>query len=400
MKTSNEIIFDKLLKHQVYLLRLISRQSDDFILALNKNNPELTAFLNDRIPDLNMANTYKSAQKWKRFEVALSEIRSEAIEGYISEFDKESLKIIDNEIKYMKVLYDNAIGLKEISTVIPAINSTNLLAYGVADGKTIASYFEELQYGDISRISQTVRAGLIERKAPYKIVNEIIGSKNVKYADGVTNLTRNNARSLVRTLTQGIVNNSRSEYYEANSDIIKKERFTAVLDGRTTLGCLSLDGQIYNLSDGPNPPLHRNCRSLRIAIIDGYALVGERGFVTDTRTPRALRIDFRADAKAGVGADKWKQLSVKQRDSLIKDQKISWQNTHIGRTPAATTGSEWLKTTDHKFQDEVLGKKQAELFRSGQLSLDKFVDSSRNKLSVDDLYGLYKDEFKRAGIAP
>lgn len=400
MKTTNELIFDKLIRHQVYLLRLISKQSDDFITALTKNNPELTAFLNDRIPELDLANTYKSAQKWKRFEVALSEVRNKAIDGYLGEYNKDGVKIIDNEIKYMKALYDNSIALKHISTAIPAINAVNLLAYGVADGKTISSYFQEFKYGDIARISQTVRAGLIEQKAPYKIVNEIIGDKTMQYADGVTNITRNNAKSLVRTITQGISNNARSEYYKANSDIIKKERFTAVLDGRTTLECLSLDGQIFNLTDGPNPPLHRGCRSLRIAVVDGYELIGERSTITDTRTARVRNIDFRADAKASVGPDKWKQLSVKQRNSLISGQRTNWQNTHIGRAPAATTGSEWLKSTDAKFQNEFLGKKQAELFRSGELSLNKLVDNSGKRLSVDELYNLYANEFKTAGITP
>jgi SPP1 gp7 family putative phage head morphogenesis protein len=398
-KTVNEIIFDKLIKHQIYLLRLVSGQSENFIAALNKNNPELAAFLHSNISDLNLAQTFNSSMKWKKFENELRQLRAEAIDEITAGYDRESLRIIDNEIKYMKALYDNSIALKEVSTIIPKINTINTLNYGAYAGKTLAKYYEELKYGDTDRIISAVRQGLQDRKAPYQIVNEIIGSKDVQYVDGVTNLTRNNARSIVRTVTQGIVNNAREEYYKANSDIIKQERFTAVLDGRTTLLCMSLDGQLYSLTEGPNPPLHRNCRSLRIAVVDGYALVGDRGYVTDTRTPREMRIDWRADAKNKVGKDAWKELSVKERDKLIAKERTAWQKANIGSAPAKTSGVDWLKTTDKKFQDEYLGKKQAELFRSGELSLDKLIDNSGKRLSVDELYNSYADEFKRAGIA-
>lgn len=258
MKTANELIFDKLVKHQIYLLRLIAKQGDDFAVALNKNNPQLTAFLNERISGLDLARTYSSAAKWKRFETALKELRGFAIDGFVSDYDKESIKIIDNETKYMKALYDNSIAIKEIATVIPAVNKVNLLNYGNFAGKTLLEHFDELKYGDADRIILEVRNGLLNRQPAYKIVNSIIGSKDQDYADGITNITRNNARMVVRTVTSGISNASREEFYKANQDIIKVLRFTAVLDGRTTWQCLGLDGETYKVTESmPGIPLHR-----------------------------------------------------------------------------------------------------------------------------------------------
>lgn len=399
-KTTNEIIFDKLVKHQVYLLRLVTGQTEDFISALNKNNPKLAAFLIDKLPGLNLADTKTSAMKWRKFEQALRSVRGEAFDQFRNSYDKDLLKMIDNETKYMKALYDNSIAIAEVTTVVPAIKSANLLNYGFIDGKTVSTYFQELQYGDVDRIIQSVRTGLLESKPAYQIVNDLIGDKNIQYANGTTNLTRNNAKSLVRTVTQGIVNSARDEFAKANSDIIYRERFTSVLDGRTTVECLGLDGELYKIGEGPHPPLHRGCRSLRIPVVDGMDLVGERSTITDTRTARARNIDFRADAKASVGADKWKKLSVSQRNGLIRQQRISWQEKNIGRTPVKTSGADWLKSADKKFQDDYLGRKQAELFRSGELTLDKFVDASGKKLSVDSLYAQYADEFRRAGVSP
>ena len=399
MKTINEQIMDKLIKHSAYLLRLVSKQSDDFIAALNKNNPKLAGFLIENLPDLNLSDTKASAIKWRKFEQGLKELRGSVIDNFAAEYDKESLKIIENEVKYMQALYKNTIGVKELAVAIPKLEAANLLNYGFIDGKTVGQYFGEIKYGDVDRIIQSVRTGLVEKKPAYKIVNDLIGSRDIEYIDGVTNLTRNNARSLVRTITQGIVNNSRSEFYRANDDIVKYERFTAVLDGRTTVECLSLDGEIYRLDQGPRPPLHRNCRSLRLGMVDND-LFGERSYITDTRTARERRIDWRADAKKKAGPEKWKSLSVKQRNGLIAKERTAWQDANIGRVPAKTTGAEWLKTQSAEFQNDYLGRKQAELFRSGELTLDKFVDTSGKKLSVNELYGMYAEEFKKAGIKP
>lgn len=400
MQPMNTVIFNKLIKHQVYLLRLIAKQSDDFIVALNKNNPKLAGYLRESIPQLNLANTKISSVNWKKFESGLKKVRNTAIDGIYSEYSDDALKIIDNEIKYMRSLYNNSIGIKGFSMAIPNINEVSLLNYGSIDGKLVSTYFEELKYGDVERIIQNVRNGMVQQKAPYQIVNEIIGSKNIQYKNGVTNITRNNAKSIVRTVTSGIVNNARTEFSKANSDIVKKERYTAVLDGRTTTICLSLDGELFNIGEGEQPPIHRQCRSVRIPIVDGIALVGERPTITDTRTRRVREIDFRKEAKLKAGAKDWKALSVKDRNSLITKQRRAWSKNNVGNTPVKTTGSQWLKSQNSSFQNEVLGKKQAELFRSGELTLDKFVDVSGKKLSVAELYGQYKNEFIKAGITP
>lgn len=47
----------------------------------------------------------------------------------------------------------------------------------------------------------------------------------------------------------------------------------------------------------------------------------------------------------------------------------------------------WMISQPAAFQDDVLGKEQAELLRSGQLILNKFVDSNPEVLSLEELKG-------------
>ena len=53
---------------------------------------------------------------------------------------------------------------------------------------------------------------------------------------------------------------------------IKKQMFCATLDGKTSKICQSLDGKIYDFDDEDKkiPPLHPNCRSCLIDIVDGW----------------------------------------------------------------------------------------------------------------------------------
>lgn len=58
----------------------------------------------------------------------------------------------------------------------------------------------------------------------------------------------------------------------ANEHNIKKQLFCATLDRRTSKICQSLDGKIYDFDDAHKqiPPLHPNCRSCLIDIVDGW----------------------------------------------------------------------------------------------------------------------------------
>ena len=58
----------------------------------------------------------------------------------------------------------------------------------------------------------------------------------------------------------------------ANEHNIKKQLFCATLDKRTSKICQSLDGKVFNYNDSnkPIPPLHPNCRSCLIDIVDGW----------------------------------------------------------------------------------------------------------------------------------
>ena len=78
------------------------------------------------------------------------------------------------------------------------------------------------------------------------------------------NVSRNRARTLVRTETNYVCNAADAQAYEEAQ--IARYRYCATLDVRTSRVCRKLDGTVHRIKDavpGKNyPPMHPNCRSV------------------------------------------------------------------------------------------------------------------------------------------
>jgi hypothetical protein len=104
--------------------------------------------------------------------------------------------------------------------------------------------------------------------------------------------------------------------------------------------------------------------------MDGDAIAGDRPFVADARTRAERERDFRRQAK--------------EEGISIQEVRQRWADEHVGQEPASTSYQDWLRRQPNGFQDEVLGRGKAELFREG-LPLERFVDASGRVLNLDEL---------------
>lgn len=68
-----------------------------------------------------------------------------------------------------------------------------------------------------------------------------------------------------RTKHTEVMNKARKAYFD-KTGIVAAYRFSAIIDGRTSLICRSLDGKIFPANAAPTPPLHFGCRSLLVPI--------------------------------------------------------------------------------------------------------------------------------------
>ena len=129
------------------------------------------------------------------------------------------------------------------------------------DGKTYSSRI----WHNKNQVAKTLKKEINNFLNGKTDINTI--SKNIKYRFDVN---YNISNRLVRTE----IAKTQCEANEvwANEHNIKKQLFCATLDGKTSKICQSLDGTIYNFNDEDKkiPPLHPNCRSCLIDIVDGW----------------------------------------------------------------------------------------------------------------------------------
>lgn len=150
---------------------------------------------------------------------------------------------------------------------------------------------------------------------------------------GPASRTITNARAVARTTVTATSNEARTTIHEAYPRLIVSELWVSIIDSVTSMICRDLDGQVFRLRTGPRPPLHINCRSLRVAVFGGEA--------------------FSSASDLGVA------------DTL--------------------SFSEWLVDQPDEVQNDILGEERAQMFRDGE-DLSEFVDITGMEYTLNELF--------------
>ena len=205
-----------------------------------------------------------------------------------------------------------------------------------------------------AQVKQVINDGIIAGKTTKQVAAEI--------RDLGRNLHKSQLESLVRTITNHSASQARKAVITENQALFDGEEWVATLDNRTSLICGGRDGRIYPVGQGPYPPAHYNCRSLRIPIF-------KEEFGLDDATATRPQI--------GSGGR--------------------------GTTRATTQFDSWLRRQSADFQDEYFsqfphGLEKAALFRRGGLGIQQFRSETGVNYTLDQLSELEPQAFVKANI--
>lgn len=189
-------------------------------------------------------------------------------------------------------------------------------------GITLDDLTKSFSKTESERIIRAIRLAHSEGLTNDKLVQLIRGNRANRYQDGILRTTTRNAHAIARTGTAIVASEAKQAFIRDNLDIIKGIRVNATLDSRTSPICRHLDHTFMPIDKAKYPPYHFNCRSSFEIIFDGY------------ESPKNRASEF------GV------------------TENVSYY--------------EWLKKQSADYQDEVLGKTRAKLFRDGGMSVEKF----------------------------
>lgn len=150
--------------------------------------------------------------------------------------------------------------------------------------------------------------------------------------------------NVIATAVNATANEARNEFYQANSDVIRRVLWRSTLDIKTSDICQDLDGKLWEPGEPhPNPPAHVNCRSFLVPVPAG--------------------------------------MSDKEARSMLRPAVADGE---AKRTRQPTYG-EWLKRQSAGFQKQVLGKRRYEMLRDGELSFDRFFAKDGKFLTIKQL---------------
>lgn len=372
MPPANDDIRDELLAHQIQLLRFSRGLSSRIRALLNRAEPELRARLKVRLDKI-AALGFDPGPATTRRMIKTSKL--------IREINRSTFKEINELVR--KELVGLAIGETQfiaglVSGSLPVIFEPALPSPRTLRGIVFARPFENrilrdwlrtYELGDRRRMMDEIRQGLVFDETPTQIGRRIFGTTALGGVDGTREITRRGAQTLAQTAMSAVSNATRQEMYKRNP-AIRQEQYVATLDSRTTPICQSLDGDVFPKGEGPIPPLHLNCRSIRVPVIDGRAL-GKRPAVAATE---------------------------KQLAGLRGPARRRAVEKLVGRVPAETTYTQFLRGQSASFQNEVLGPTRGRLFRAGEIDLKGFVDNSGKRFTLRELYDQDPGTFQRANV--
>lgn len=394
MSTVNDELFDAMVRHQIGLLRVSGSVRNRILSILDATEADIKDRIERRLanaaPGVTPANT-------KRLQVLMEmirKVRAKAWTEVTAELVRSMVDIALNEAEFM----DQGIQAVSPTVVAPILPEPALLRALVGkspfEGRVLRQWAKDIAADDIKRIESAIQVGMVQGESSQQIASRVVGSARLKGTDGVTEITRQRATALTRTAVNHFSNAARREFFKANKSLFKREIYVATLDARTTPVCRANDGKTFAVGEGPMPPLHFNCRSTRVPVIDGAELGArpakastEQQLVREFNARKGTNAKTRDDLPRGMKGefDKFKQRRVRELTGQVPDS-VSYQT--------------WLKRQSAAFQDDVLGRTRAALFRRGGLTLDKFVNRKGDEITLRELARREAAAFRKAGLNP
>lgn len=321
---------------------------------------------------------FTAAEKKKAFEILLqmqSELKAKLLNG-LSSYGKSQVRILLTQCEQViKTYYSNlqtSLDLQGIAKHEATATSKSIVSIGldstmptsavmkamVADtllqGAPLKAWWAKQAETTAFNFTAQVRQGVAQNETMQQIITRIVGSvKN--NVPGIMETSRRNASTLVHDSVMQIANDSKMAVYRENADVIKGVQQLSTLDSRTSAVCVAYSGAQWDLDGNPingttlpfdgGCPRHPNCRSVLTPITKSYRDIG-------------INID---EVTGGTRA------------------------SDLGQIPADTSFNSFLNRHSKEYQDELLGKGKAEMWRSGKITLSDLVSQNGRPLTLAQL---------------
>lgn len=241
-------------------------------------------------------------------------------------------------------------------------------------GKTVEDLLKSVTDSTRDRVYATLRIGVAGGQTNAEMIRALRGTPGMDYTDGLLEITRRDAETVVRTARNHVSNVAYEDTWNALG--VTEVMDLATLDGRTSKFCASVDGRRHKVGEPhPRPPYHPRCRTVQVPIL-GDGPIGNRPYV------RALKVEGRD------GNSKFRSIG-----DMTKKQRED-AGLEVGQVKASTKFAGWFRDQDAAFQREWLGPKRYELYKKGGYTLDRFVDPTGGEYTLAQLRARDAETFR------
>lgn len=236
--------------------------------------------------------------------------------------------------------------------------TTRALVSGtLIEGATLGQWWgkqsRDLRESFMREIRTAMQNGESLTQATVRIVGGTVDGVTVP---GIMKTTKRKASALAATAMNAVSNDAALRTFQENNDVIKAVTQVSTLDNKTSDICIAYSGQTWNVETlqpippsklrfNSGPPRHFNCRS-RLRPV--------------TKSFKELGIDT-------------KEIPPGTRASMD------------GQVPADITFDEFLVKKSETFQNKLLGRKRAELWRKNAITLTQLVDFRGFPMTLEQL---------------
>lgn len=243
--------------HSVYVNRLASEE-------VNKLNQFWGGYY--RLLQ-NALGGYDSDMTKRQFNVLIKSIDATITEN-MEEWQHQLMLDLDEFAEYETDFQARMIGSltgEDIAVPAPAqVISAAIetpISLGKAGAISLNPWLSDISTKQKQRIESEIKLGYANGRSNADMVRAIVGTRSNKFTDGIADIDRRSAVTLVRTATNHYASTARKKVYEKNKRVVIGHVWVSTLDKRTSDICIGRDGKEYYYDDGEAfyPPAHPNC---------------------------------------------------------------------------------------------------------------------------------------------
>lgn len=383
MKTANEKILDNYIAHKIYLLQFADGIAKELSKELLDTEDQLEGLLYVHAKRLQATpiGTKAYITQRRKFINAIVELRHPAFETIRKRLVNDIKEVIIDEAQFAATTIQNALPV-DIEFKIPSKDSLKQLAVSTPmAGKPLNEWISSTRNRDTLDITDGIVNRLGQGLSIDDAVSAIVGTSRTRN-NSIIRKSWNNIEGIAHSSVTNAQTQATEALAEVNPFVITDEKFVATLDGGTTFICIGNDQTIHKIGEGPMPPLHFRCRSLRVPFINADRISG-RPF--DARSEKLLIKDFAEQNNLG-------KIAANSRDNLPYGYKTKYDKyarsrmpEFVGLDPDPVDYGTWLSRQTNSFQEDVLGITRARVFRESGLPISSFIDTRGKLLTLEDL---------------